>query len=378
MKETLETDSGKLFGDLAKALDEALSGGPPTIFLGFAFGAIIAAEVGSRLREQPRLVVAVSSEGPTFRGRAATSHRELDATAFEAMLEAKKGTEFILKGGDAMKKMYLPVVKADIALEETYAPPEAPILACPVVAYVGRKPGKDFEETTVSEADAALWLDATTAKDASRVVAFEDDWYILLHAEDCGRIVGDVAAFDVTAAPAAAEPAPSGGYGAIKVTPLGKKEDVALSTFGKRVHVVVNTASKCGMTPQLGGFQKLADEIPGCQVLGFPCNQFHKQEPGDDAAIAEFYASKYGVTFPLFAKGDVNGDAAHPLFAFLKAATAGQAVPVPPWSKAGLPADDVQWNFTKWLVVDGKPTRRYSYDVAPDKIAPDVRAALGE
>ena len=152
--------------------------------------------------------------------------------------------------------------------------------------------------------------------------------------------------------------------------------------------------------PQLAGFQKLHESITGLQVLGFPCNQFGKQEPGSADDIAKFYADKFGVTFPLFvlfprrpslrpwsfsprrdaraqAKGDVNGPDAHPLFTFLKEATAGKSVPVPPWNK-GLPADDVQWNFTKWLIVDGKPTERYSFDVTPDMIEPDVRAALGE
>jgi len=200
--------------------------------------------------------------------------------------------------------------------------------------------------------------------------------YILLHPDDCGAIIGDLKAFDVAAAPAPASRA-AGGYGAFEAAPLAGGPAVPLASFAKRVHLVVNTASKCGMTPQLAGFQKLHETIPGLQVLGFPCNQFGAQEPGSADDIAALYADKYGVTFPLFAKGDVNGADAHPLFTFLKAATAGQPVPVPPWNK-GLPADDVQWNFTKWLVVDGTPTKRYSFDVAPDKIEPDVRAALGE
>ena len=191
MKDALEKDPKKLFRDLAKDLDKALFGGPPTIFLGFAFAAVIAAEVANRLREPPKLLVAVSAEGPAWAGRGATEMRALDAAGFEAMLEGKKGTDFILKGGDAMKKMYLPVVKADIELEERYAPPPAPLLACPVVAYVGKKPGKDFEQTTVAEADAALWLDATTDAARSRVTVFEDDWCVDVFASGRKKEEGD-------------------------------------------------------------------------------------------------------------------------------------------------------------------------------------------
>ena len=372
MKEKLRKEPAPLFDDVAAALDDALAGGPPCVFLGFSFGAIIAAEVGSRLRAAPlRLVVAVSCEGPAFPGRSATKMAALGDDAFEALLREKKGTEFILNGGEAMKKMYLPVVKADVALEEAYAPPAAPLLACPVLAYVGRKPGKDHEKTTVSEADAALWDGATTA--GAKVHVFEDDWYVLLHEADVTKIIADVATFYYAAAPAAAA-APA--YGDFAVAPLGGGGAVALSTYAARAHLIFNSASKCGMTPQLAGFQALQAKFGDrLQVLAFPCDQF-KQEPGSPAEIAAFYADKFGVTFPLFAKGDVNGPDAHPLFAFLKEATKDQAAPVPPWNNKGQAATDVMWNFTKWLVVDGTPTKRYSYDVKPEAIEADIAAAL--
>lgn len=376
MKEPLAVDPAKLFKELAKALNKALRGGPPCVFLGFSFGAIIAAEVASRLDESPSYVVAVSCEGPAFAGRGATSMGQLDGAAFEALLKEKKGTEFILNGGEAMKKMYLPVVKADVTLEEAYAPPSSPLLRCPVLAYHGTKPGKDFEKTTVSRDDAALWLDATTERAASSVHSFDDDWYVLLHEKDCVKIITDLCTYSPPEKAAAETPAnASPSYGDFEVTPLGGAAPVKLSSFPGKVHLLFNSASKCGMTPQLEGLQKLHAAVDGLTVLGFPCNQFGKQEPGTASDIADFYATKYGVQFPLFEKCDVNGSDAHPLFKFLKDTTAGQPVPVPPWNK-GLPPDDVQWNFTKWLVVDGTPTKRYSYDVTPETIEADVKAAL--
>ena len=105
------------------------------------------------------------------------------------------------------------------------------------------------------------------------------------------------------------------------------------------------------------------------------CRLVGAQDKDEIAKIAHAYEEKYGVEFPLFAKCDVNGPTAHPLFAFLKDATQGQAVPVPVWNK-GLAPDDVQWNFTKWLVVDGTPTKRYSWDAKPEAIDADVAAAL--
>ena len=379
MKEALRTDPGGLFDDLAGALAEALAGGPPCVFLGFSFGAIIAAECASRLpagsEAAPKLLVAVSCEGPSFPGRSATKMAALDGTAFEALLKEKKGTDFILNGGEQMKKLYLPIVKADITLEEAYEARAGPLVDCPILVYHGTMPGKDFEKTAVSEADARRWAEATTA--TATVHSFEDDWYVLLHEADVTKILTDVATFDYAKTPPPAAAATGGGaYGAFEVEPLGGGPKVKLSSYGAKVHLVFNSASKCGFTPQLKGLQDLqAKHGDSLQVLGFPCSQFKNQEPGSPDEIRALYEEKYGVEFPLFAKCDVNGPTAHPLFAFLKDATKGQAVPVPVWNK-GLAPDDVQWNFTKWLVVDGTPTKRYSWDAKPEAIDADVAAAL--
>ena len=144
-------------------------------------------------------------------------------------------------------------------------------------------------------------------------------------------------------------------------------EDVPLRRFEGQVLLIVNTASACGFTPQYKGLEQLhRDFAPrGFAVLGFPCNQFGGQEPGDAKQIAEFCETKYDVTFPMFAKVDVNGSQAHPLFNYLKNA------------KSGLLGSSIKWNFTKFLVDrSGRVTGRYAPTATPDGIRRDIEALL--
>ncbi len=141
----------------------------------------------------------------------------------------------------------------------------------------------------------------------------------------------------------------------------------ALADYRGKVLLVVNTASKCGFTPQYEGLEELyrtyADR--GLVVLGFPCNQFNGQEPGDEDEIANFCSTTYDVSFPMFAKVDVNGDNAHPLYRWLKG------------EHGGVLGDRIKWNFTKFLVDrDGKVVNRYAPATKPDKIAADIEALL--
>ncbi|KRE61598.1 glutathione peroxidase [Nostocoides sp. Soil756] len=144
-------------------------------------------------------------------------------------------------------------------------------------------------------------------------------------------------------------------------------EDRSLATYAGDVVLVVNTASKCGFTPQYEGLEALYSELKdeGFVVLGFPCNQFGGQEPGAEDEIEEFCQVNYGVTFPMFAKVDVNGDDEHPLYAWLKS------------EKKGLLGGRIKWNFTKFLVGrDGTVIERYAPNTEPADLANDVRAAL--
>jgi len=145
----------------------------------------------------------------------------------------------------------------------------------------------------------------------------------------------------------------------------GREQDLA--AYGGQVVLVVNTASQCGFTPQYRGLQDLQERFGerGFTVLGFPCDQFGGQEPGTDDEIAAFCDRTFGVTFPLFAKVDVNGANAHPLFDHLRART------------GGLLGSRIKWNFTKFLVGrDGTVLRRYAPTTRPERIAGDVEAAL--
>jgi glutathione peroxidase len=144
--------------------------------------------------------------------------------------------------------------------------------------------------------------------------------------------------------------------------------DKDLSDYEGKVVVVVNTASKCGLTPQYEGLQQLYDTYAdrGLVILGFPCNQFANQEPGTADDVAAFCTQNYGVTFPMFAKVDVNGKEAHPLFKWLRS------------QKGGLLGDSIKWNFTKFLVDrDGTVIERYAPTTSPASLAKDIEAALG-
>ncbi len=147
-----------------------------------------------------------------------------------------------------------------------------------------------------------------------------------------------------------------------------KGKEVKLDRYRGKVMLVVNTASQCGFTPQYKGLEALWQKYRarGLEVLGFPCNQFGAQEPGDEAQIESFCEINYGVTFPLFAKVEVNGDGASPLFRFLKKAKPGL-----------LGSEAIKWNFTKFLVDrDGKVVARYAPTDTPESIAPDLEKLL--
>jgi glutathione peroxidase len=145
-------------------------------------------------------------------------------------------------------------------------------------------------------------------------------------------------------------------------------KDIVLSAFKGKVMLVVNTASKCGFTPQFGGLEALHNTYAakGLAVLGFPCNQFGAQDPGSDSEIAGFCQMNYGVSFPMMGKVDVNGPAAHPLYKWLAAEAPGLL-----GSKA------IKWNFTKFLVgKDGQVIKRYAPLDKPADMAKDIEAAL--
>jgi glutathione peroxidase len=143
-----------------------------------------------------------------------------------------------------------------------------------------------------------------------------------------------------------------------------------LAQFQGEVLLIVNTASQCGFTPQYEGLEKLQQRYhaQGFEVLGFPCNQFGAQEPGDEAQIAGFCESKFGVSFPMFAKIDVNGDNAHPLYQHLKKTAPGL-----------LGTEGIKWNFTKFLIrKDGTVYGRYAPTTKPEDIAKDIERLLAE
>ena len=145
-------------------------------------------------------------------------------------------------------------------------------------------------------------------------------------------------------------------------------EDISLSRYAGQVVLVVNTASQCGFTPQYAAlealYQKYAEN--GFIILGFPCNQFGNQEPGDAEEIAQFCKLNFGVTFPLMAKVDVNGENASPLFDWMKGEAPGL-----------LGTKAIKWNFTKFLIGrDGKVVKRYAPTDAPASIEKDIEKLL--
>ena len=144
-------------------------------------------------------------------------------------------------------------------------------------------------------------------------------------------------------------------------------EDVPLKRYEGQVLLIVNTASACGFTPQYKGLQALHEALSprGFAVLGFPCNQFGAQEPGDAKAIEAFCETRFHVTFPMFAKIDVNGSKAHPLYTYLRS------------EKSGLLGSSIKWNFTKFVVDrSGKVVGRHAPTVTPEGLRREIEALL--
>jgi glutathione peroxidase len=157
------------------------------------------------------------------------------------------------------------------------------------------------------------------------------------------------------------------GIDEFTVNDIGGKP-VRLDRYKGRVLLVVNTASQCGFTPQYKGLEALQKKFhaKGFDVLGFPCNQFGAQEPGTEAEIATFCETSFGVSFPMFAKVDVNGDNAAPLYRWLKKEKPGL-----------LGSEAIKWNFTKFLVDrTGKVVARYAPNDTPESIAPAIEKLL--
>jgi len=145
-------------------------------------------------------------------------------------------------------------------------------------------------------------------------------------------------------------------------------ESKSLGDYRGQVLLIVNVASQCGFTPQYAGLEALWQKYHerGLMVLGFPCNQFGGQEPGDEATIANFCSSKFNVSFPLFAKVDVNGETAHPLWQHLKKAAPGV-----------LGSEKIKWNFTKFLVNrEGQVVKRYGSITKPEQISAEIERLL--
>ncbi len=147
-----------------------------------------------------------------------------------------------------------------------------------------------------------------------------------------------------------------------------KGDNVALENFRGKVLLIVNTASKCGFTPQYEGLEKLQTDYheKGFELLAFPCNQFGKQEPGSNEEIVEFCTTRFSATFPIFSKIDVNGADTHPLYAWLKQQ-----------AKGIMGTERIKWNFTKFLINrQGEVVKRYGSQAKPEQIADDIAALL--
>ena len=147
-----------------------------------------------------------------------------------------------------------------------------------------------------------------------------------------------------------------------------KGESIELNQFSNKVVLIVNTASACGFTPQYKGLQDLYKtyQAQGLEILAFPCNQFKQQESGSDEEIQQFCDLHFNIKFPLFAKVDVNGDNAHPLFVYLKQKAPGL-----------LGSKGIKWNFTKFLVnKQGEVIKRYAPTTKPEDITDDIKALL--
>jgi glutathione peroxidase len=146
-------------------------------------------------------------------------------------------------------------------------------------------------------------------------------------------------------------------------------KEIDMKTYEGKVVLIVNTASKCGFTPQYEGLESLYKkyEEKGLVILGFPCNQFASQEPGSSEEISKFCTLKYGVTFPMFQKIEVNGEKADSLYKYLKTALPGTL------------GNDIKWNFTKFILdKKGKPFKRYAPTTKPEDITADIEKLLAE
>ena len=144
-------------------------------------------------------------------------------------------------------------------------------------------------------------------------------------------------------------------------------KEISMKEYAGKVVLVVNTASKCGFTPQYEGLEKLYSQYKdkGLVILGFPCNQFGNQEPGSAEEISKFCTLNYSVNFPMFSKIDVNGEKADPLYKYLK-----DELP-------GTMGNEIKWNFTKFLLdMNGKPVKRYASEVKPEEIKADILKLL--
>ncbi len=148
----------------------------------------------------------------------------------------------------------------------------------------------------------------------------------------------------------------------------GAGREKSLEDYSGQVLLIVNTASKCGFTPQFAGLEELYQQYKdrGLEIIGFPCNQFGKQDPGSNEEIQEFCQLNYGVSFPMFGKIDVNGSNADPLFKHLKSKAGGTL------------GDRIKWNFTKFLIdAEGNVVKRYAPTDKPRAIEKDVKKLLG-
>ncbi len=146
-------------------------------------------------------------------------------------------------------------------------------------------------------------------------------------------------------------------------------KDTTLADYQGKVMLIVNVASKCGFTPQYTGLEEIYEKFKdrGFAVLGFPCNQFGSQEPGDEQEIKNFCSLTYDVKFPMFSKVDVNGAKTHPLYEFLKKE-----------EKGILGTEGIKWNFTKFLVArDGTVLKRFAPQTKPQDLASEIESALG-
>jgi glutathione peroxidase len=144
-------------------------------------------------------------------------------------------------------------------------------------------------------------------------------------------------------------------------------KEIAMESYKGKVILVVNTASKCGLTPQYEGLENLYEKYKnrGFIILGFPCNQFGNQEPGTEKEISEGCLINYGVTFQMFSKIDVNGNSAHPVFKYLKS------------KLSGFPGKSIKWNFTKFLIdKNGIPVKRFAPTTVPEKLVEDIESLL--